>query len=427
MSSRPKKQPKQKPESRFAEFQNAEGWIETELKRIAKPVSKNATHRGHETVLTLSGENGLVHQGDYFGKKIAGDNTERYIKIVQNDFVYNDRTTKASTYGTIKRLSKYPDGLVSPIYKCFRFIEDECPNFWEYYFASGVHDSQLHSLINEGARAGRFNISVDKFLSATVWRPNPEEQQKIADCLSSLDELITAEDQKLDALQKHKKKLMQELFPREDETQPRLRFSNDGDWNLHSLPEFVFFQEGPGIMAVDFRSEGVPLVRLAGVGGKTVTLNGCNYLDPEKVAQKWVHFRLAPNDIIISTSATFGLVSIVTDVASGAVFYTGLIRLRPTNQRLNSGYLKAFLGGAYFEKQAKSSAVGGGIKHFGPTHLKQMKIPIPPLAEQQRIADFLLSIDDLITAQSQKVDALRAHKRGMMQKLFPTLSNESEN
>ena len=266
-------------------------------------------------------------------------------------------------------------------------------------------------------------LSVEVLEKVACVVPNDKnEQQRIADCLSSLDELITAETQKLGALKTHKKGLMQQLFPHEGETEPVCRFSTEGDWTVASLPDVVFFQEGPGIMAVDFCSEGVPLVRLAGVAGPAVTLNGCNYLEPEKVAQKWAHFRLELDDLIISTSATFGLSSIVTEVASGAVFYTGLIRFRPSNERLSLGYLKTFLSSPCFARQAESAAVGGGIKHFGPTHLKQMEIPVPPLAEQQRISGCFTSLDDLITSQSQKIDALKTHKKGLMQQLFPVLN-----
>ncbi len=246
------------------------------------------------------------------------------------------------------------------------------------------------------------------------------EQQKIAECLSSVDELMAAQARKVDALKTHKKGLMQQLFPCEGETEPRLRFSDEGDWTVVGLPEVVFFQEGPGIMAVDFRTEGVPLVRLAGVSGAVVTLDGCNYLDSEKVAQKWSHFRLVVDDLIISTSATFGLSSIVTDAAAGAVFYTGLIRFRSSNKRLDSGYLNTFLGSPNFERQAESAAVGGGIKHFGPSHIKQMEIPLPPLFEQQRIASCLAALDALITAQTQKLEALKTHKKGLMRQLFPS-------
>lgn len=244
------------------------------------------------------------------------------------------------------------------------------------------------------------------------------EQQKIADCLSSLDELIAAQGRKVEALKTYKRGLMQQLFPREGEPLPLLRFLDGGDWTEADLPEVAFFQEGPGIMAVDFCTEGVPLVRLAGVGGSVVTLDGCNYLDPEKVARKWAHFRLAVNDLVISTSATFGLTSLVTETAEGAVFYTGLIRFRPSTQSLDRGYLKAFLGSPCFERQVESAAVGGGIKHFGPSHIKRMKIPLPPLPEQQRIANCLDALDTLITAETQKFKSLRTQKTGLMRQLF---------
>src|SRR5437899_3846140 len=100
------------PKVRFPEFRDAGGWKETELLTIARPVSERAINGDGDKVLSLSGEHGIVLQSDYFGKKVAGDNAERYIKIVRNDFVYNDRTTKQSIYGTINSLSKYEGGIV---------------------------------------------------------------------------------------------------------------------------------------------------------------------------------------------------------------------------------------------------------------------------------------------------------------------------
>lgn len=205
------------PQLRFSEFRDAGEWEKIQLSKIAIPVSERATHGDADAVLTLSAEHGVVTQGVYFGKKVAGDDVKRYIRIKNNDFVYNDRTTKLYKYGTIKRLSRHAYGIVSPIYKCFRFNREEIPVFWEWYFESGVHDAQLHSIINEGAKEGRFNISIQKFLSIFVYFPNRLEQQRIADCLSSLDELISAQTQKIDLLKTHKKGLMQQLFPALDE------------------------------------------------------------------------------------------------------------------------------------------------------------------------------------------------------------------
>jgi len=195
------------PKLRFPEFRGAEGWESVALNSIANPVKERAVKCESNDVLSLSAEHGLVLQGDFFGKKVAGDSVERYLRIVRNDFVYNDRTTKASAYGTIKRLSRYGSGIVSPIYKCFRFGAQENSVFWEWYFESGIHDAALRGLVNEGARAGRFNISISQFLSTTACRPEIAEQQKIADCLSSLDELIAAQARKMYALKTHKQGL----------------------------------------------------------------------------------------------------------------------------------------------------------------------------------------------------------------------------
>jgi len=115
-------------------------------------------------------------------------------------------------FGTIKRFSN-GSGIVSPIYKCFRFRQVEVPIFWEWYFEAGQHERELRKLVNEGARTGRYNISIDKFLNISVWHPRLEEQLKIADCLRSIDEVFKFQAQKIAALQTHKKGLMQQLFP----------------------------------------------------------------------------------------------------------------------------------------------------------------------------------------------------------------------
>lgn len=201
------------PKLRFPEFRKEENWETIALQWIAKPVTDKVKTTTQQTILTLSSEQGLVYQNEYFGKRIAGKNLKQYTKIIENDFVYNDRATKLSIYGTIKKLSKHEAGVVSPIYKCFRFNKHEHPSYWEYYFESGMHESQLYTLINEGARSGRFNITIQTFLSTFAKRPKPEEQGKIANILCSIEDLITNQRKKTEALKNHKKGLMQKLFP----------------------------------------------------------------------------------------------------------------------------------------------------------------------------------------------------------------------
>ncbi|WP_286731497.1 restriction endonuclease subunit S [Acinetobacter sp. UBA1297] len=199
------------PRLRLGEF--SETWESVELSKIAKPIKKKNSAEDEIKVLSLSNEYGLVSQIDYFQKKIAGNNTDRYIVLEKNDFVYNDRITKNAIYGTIKRLSLYESGIVSPIYKCFRFEKNQDPVFWEYFFESKTHESEIKHIVNEGARAGRYNISIDKFLSINVMQPSLAEQEKIASCLTSLDHLISHQKNYIDQIKRHMKGLMQQLFP----------------------------------------------------------------------------------------------------------------------------------------------------------------------------------------------------------------------
>lgn len=191
----------------------------------------------------------------------------------------------------------------------------------------------------------------------------------------------------------------------------RPKFPISPTWALTDLKSVVDFQEGPGILAKDFVPNGVPLIRLAGVQSEQVTLDGCNYLDPALVAAKWSHFRLNKGDILISTSASFGKVSVVTEETQDAICYTGIIRFWPTTSELYHGYLRVFLGSENFLAQAASFTAGAVIKHFGPTHLKQMKIPLPPPEVQRQIASDIESEQahvkgnrDLIARFEKKID-----------------------
>lgn len=186
------------------------------------------------------------------------------------------------------------------------------------------------------------------------------------------------------------------------------------DWKVAPLSEVAFFQEGPGILAKDFVDEGVPLIRLKGVEGDFVTLEGCNYLDPHKVAVKWDHFRLDDGDLVISTSASFGRVSEVGEEAEGAVPYTGPIRFRPSSSSLDKSYLRAFLGSAAFMQQVEAMASGSVIRHFGPTHLKQMALHLPPLAEQRAIGE----ISDLLANRLRLLRKANATLEAIAQALF---------
>ena len=410
------------PKLRFPEFRDAEGWKETQLQKIARPVTDRAVTGDGDNVLSLSGEHGLVLQSDYFGKKVAGDSAERYLKLLRNDFVYNDRTTKASIFGTIKRLSKYSGGIVSPIYKCFRFHADQNPVFWEWYFESGSHDSPLGGLVNEGARAGRFNISITQFLSTSAWRPDEPEQQKIAECLSSVDELMAAQARKVDALKTHKKGLMQQLFPREGETQPRLRFpefQNAGEWEDKALGQIVEVASGQ----VDPKEP--PYCDLPQIGSENIESNTGKLLNVKSASDKGVisgNYVFDENDVLYSKIRP--ALNKVAAPGFNGICSADIYPIRPANDGLLRSYLVYLLLSQTFLEYAIRNSERGKIPKINRDGLLAYETLIPSPAEQQRIADCLTSLDDLIAAQTQKLNALKTHKKALMQQLFPAGEGE---
>lgn len=406
------------PTLRFPEFQDADGWKETLLQKLARPVTERATAGDADNVLSLSGEHGLVLQSDYFGKKIAGDSTERYLKIRQNDFVYNDRTTKASSFGTIKRLSKYPGGIVSPIYKCFRFHADENPVFWEWYFESGSHDPALGGLVNEGARAGRFNISVTQFLSTKAWRPDELEQQKIADCLTSANALFEVQRRKVEALKAHKKGLMQQVFAQEGETQPRLRFPefrDAGDWDEVRLRSMGDLVSGLTYSPDDVQEDGLLVLRSSNIQGGKIDLTDCVYVDPNV---RGANLSL-PNDILVcvrnGSAALIGKSALIPDgmpLCTHGAFMTVFRAHAPK-------FVFQLFQTPRYQRQVAGD-LGATINSINGAQFLKYKFLAPKPPEQQRIADCLTSVDDAIAAESLKLDTLKTHKKGLMQQLFPS-------
>jgi type I restriction enzyme S subunit len=193
-------------------------------------------------------------------------------------------------------------------------------------------------------------------------------------------------------------------------------------WLKTEFPDAIDFQEGPGILAKDFRNDGVPLIRLAGMDDGISLLNGCNYLDEDLVSRKYEHFRIKKGDIILSTSATLGKTSFVDEEAVGAIVYTGLVRMRPKNKSVYAPFIKYLLQSPSFIKQIESMGVGSVMKHFGPTHLKKISITLPTFNEQKTISELFPAIE----MSMEKVDGQEKNLHKLKHKLLKDLFSEKQ-
>jgi type I restriction enzyme, S subunit len=175
------------------------------------------------------------------------------------------------------------------------------------------------------------------------------------------------------------------------------------DWPTLPLADVLDFKEGPGILARDFRSHGIPLIRLAGVKSGAKILDGCNFLDPDMVAKKWSQFRLALGDVLLSTSASLGEVAVVGPDGVGAIPYTGIIRFRPVDDCMSARFIPIALTSGLFKRQIEAMGAGSVLRHFGPMHLRQMTLQVPPIETQEAIADVIGALDDKIESNRRAI------------------------
>ncbi len=189
-------------------------------------------------------------------------------------------------------------------------------------------------------------------------------------------------------------------------------------WRITPFSYGVSFQEGPGILAIDFQEDGIPLLRISGIQERWATLEGCNFLDPEKVNLRWNHFRLKAGDLLISASASMGNICEVRQEAEGAIPYTGIIRLWKRGNITISCYVRALVNSVMFTTQVDLLKAGATIQHFGPTHLNRMKIVLPPVEEQKFIATFLdretAKIDALVAEQQRLIELLKEKRQAVI-------------
>ncbi|HCM9686661.1 TPA: restriction endonuclease subunit S [Enterobacter cloacae subsp. cloacae] len=187
-------------------------WNSCQLRDVSTRVTRK-NKENNQTILTISGRDGLVDQMTYFNKQIASKNVTGYYLIINGEFAYNKSYSQGYPMGAIKMLTNYDKGVVSTLYICFKLNEDQVSNFYQHYFESGLQNRSIEKVAQEGARNhGLLNIGVNDFFDIELRIPSFQEQIKIADFFSTLDDKITIKKVELDRLKSWKQGLLQQMF-----------------------------------------------------------------------------------------------------------------------------------------------------------------------------------------------------------------------
>jgi len=396
---------------RFPEFRDSKEWPMISGDKIFDPIS-NKNHNSDLPILAITQEYGAIPREDIdYQVSVTKKSIESYKVVEVGDFIISLRSFQGGIeYSNFK-------GLCSPAYIILRKKIDVINQFFKQYFKTNIFIQNMNKNI-EGIRDGKM-VSYKQFSELLLPNPSPEEQQKIADCLSSADELITTQAQKVDALKAHKKGLMQQLFPAEGEIVPKLRFPefrDAGEWEKTPLGRVIEIASGQ----VDPTKS--PYCDLPHVGGENIESDTGAILNVSTAKELYlISGKYAFDESYILYSKIRPALNKVARPEFKGICSADIYPIRPATSELLLAYLPYMLLSKMFLEYAKKHSDRGKIPKVNRDALKAYIPSLPTPAEQRRIADCLTSIDELVAAQAQKLDALKAHKKGLMQKLFPVM------
>ncbi|MBW8781548.1 MAG: restriction endonuclease subunit S [Verrucomicrobia bacterium] len=403
------------PTLRFPAFRQADVW---KSKRLGELFSdRQESGMSGLPLLSLMDKEGIVPQEDSNRKNNSNSDKSKYLRVVPGDIAYNTMRMWEGRSALVGL-----EGLVSPAYTVCKPQPDTHSLLFSYYFKTPQLIEQFRRF-SQGLVKDTLNLKYPAFAQISALVPTYREQQKIADCLSSVDELIAAQARKLDALKTHKKGLMQQLFPREGETQPRLRFpefQNAGEWAEYSLGQLIEIASGQ----IDPKQP--PYCDSPQVGSENIESHSGKLINVKSAGDKGVisgNYAFDENDILYSKIRP-ALNKVAAPEFKG-ICSADIYPIRPTDGSLLRSYLFYLLLSQNFLEYAIRNSERGKIPKINRDALVTYKALIPPPAEQQRIADCLNSLDALIAAQTQTLEALKSHKQGLMQQLFPSTEAEA--
>lgn len=184
--------------------------------------------------------------------------------------------------------------------------------------------------------------------------------------------------------------------------------------------DFIEFLEGPGVRKWQFREKGIKLINIRNIVNSNLLLeNTTNCLDEEEVQKKYSHFLLEKGDFVMASSGvTWGKIAEVKEEHLPLCLNTSIIKIKPLDERVSKRYLWHFIKSFKFRRQIDRLITGSAQPNFGPSHLKKVKIPLPPLPEQKRIAALLDEADKVRQLNRQLIEKYEALGESLFLEMF---------
>lgn len=387
------------PELRFPEFESSDQWSRYALNEVTTYVDYRGKgpNKSNKGVFLVTAKN--IKQG-YIDYEIS----KEYVPEAE----YNEVMRKGKPrFGDILFTTEAPLGNVAQVndenialaQRVIKFRA--CPplvnSFLKHYMLS---DGFQNLLKKESIGSTVKGIQGKVLHKLPIFLPSQAEQEKIAECLSSIDDSISSHTKKLDSIKNHRKGLMQQLFPAEDETTPKLRFaefSDAGDWEKRSFSKL--FEIGGG---KDHKHLAEGTIPVYGSGG---------------------YMRSVDSFLYDGESACIGRKGTINKpmYLEGKFWTVDTLFYTHSFKNCSAKFVYLLFQNINWLKLNEA----GGVPSLSKVIINKVEVRVPSQDEQNRIVEAIWSIDKLITEQAKKLESLKDHKKGLLQKLFPSIKEEN--
>lgn len=366
----------------------------------------------NQNVLTISAQQGLISQIEYYNTLYASENRTGYTLLHRGDFSYNKSYSSGYAYGAIKRLDAYEKGIVSPLYLCFTPRQGVNSDFYLQYFEAGCFDREIYKIAQEGARNhGLLNVSTEDFFHSMLVFPPLEEQERITEILTQCDHVIELKEQKLDELKQLKKEFLRKMFPAKGCDTPEIRFPGfTGAWEQRKLGDVSESYSGgtPSVGNKSYYGGSIPFIRSAEINSESTEL----FLTEEGLSNSSARM-VSKGDILY---ALYG----ATSGEAGCSHINGAINQAILAILPHDGYDSEFL--MQWLRKSKQSIIDvylqGGQGNLSGAIVKALEVNFPSLAEQRQIGNYFQSLDYLITIHQRELEETKTYKKTLAKLLL---------
>lgn len=391
-------------------------WRKVRLGDCIKEINERTTVNNQYEVLSVT-KDGIFSQEEYFKKQIASENNIGYKVLRKNNLVFS---TMNLWMGSLDVLTNYEIGIVSPAYKIFEFNENlMLPEYGNYFMRSYYMLEQYKNCSEQGASVVRKNLDLKALLDIMIQVPPTEEQKKIVNYLELINKIVLDLQREIEMIEIEKKSMSNYLF-NNGYRKSKKRESEVGtipyEWNVKMLQDIAEY--------VDYRGKtpkkvenGIFLVTAKNVKKGYIDYD-CSKEYIKKDEYNIVMHRgfVKKGDVLITTEAPCGNVAQIDrdDIALAQ----RIIKYRGKDNIIDNKYLKYYLLSDNFQNRLKKYSSGGTAQGIKGSTLHKMKICVPKIEEQKKIANILDLYSQKLKVMEEKKNNYIELSKGVCQKLL---------